>query len=168
MAVNGHCPQICGSARVYACAHPFVAAAGYSALHVLEGKAEDIVADSMRMQRLALEVDSRLQLARQAERDFMLRIQETGVEDARTVYATEFAGRLGEAVRNVTWLQDMKRFDASGTEVSQSTLQLVELRESLESYSHNFSRLIDLVAHSRMSGEKFERVVGELMETTCV
>jgi len=140
----------------------FVAAAGYSALHVLEGKAEDIVADSMRMQRLALEVDSRLQLARQAERDFMLRIQETGVEDARTVYATEFAGRLGEAVRNVTWLQDMKRFDASGTEVSQSTLQLVELRESLESYSHNFSRLIDLVAHSRMSGEKFERVVGEL------
>ena len=43
----------------------FVAAVGFVSLQILEDKAGEIVADSMHMQRLALEVDSRLQLARQ-------------------------------------------------------------------------------------------------------
>jgi hypothetical protein len=59
-----------------------VAVAGFVALNALERKAGTIVAESMDMQRLALEMDSRLQLARQAEQDFTLHIKDLGLERA--------------------------------------------------------------------------------------
>ncbi len=140
----------------------FVAAVGYIALQVLEQKAGDIVADSMRMQRLALEVDSRLQLARQAQRDFTLRVKDLGVEGARTVYATEFASRLGEAGRNVAWLQDMERFREDKKDSVRSAAQLIDLRQALERYSDHFRHLVEQAAQSGVEDQSFERTLGEL------
>ena len=123
----------------------FVAAIGFVALHVLEQKAGDIVADSMRMQRLALEVDSRLQLARQAERDFVQRLDALGVEAARNAYAVEFTERIGEARRNVTWLQDMERFSAGRRDRSQSAARLVEMHNAIDAYARHFRTMADQV-----------------------
>jgi len=140
----------------------FVAAVGFFALELLERKAGDIVADSMRMQRLALEVDSRLQLARQAERDFALRITDLGVEGARTVYAAEFAERLGEAGRNVAWLQDMERFSVDKRDTVKSAARLEELHQAIERYSDYFRQMVEMAAMAGIENRDFERKVGEL------
>ena len=140
----------------------FVATIGYMSLDILEGKAADIVADSMRMQRLALEVDSRLQLARQAERDFILRVHDLGVEGSRAAYAGEFAERLGEAGRNVAWLQDMERFSANKRDIGKSAARLEELRLAIERYSDYFRQLVEMAATSGVADFAFERKIGDL------
>lgn len=140
----------------------FVAVVGFVALEVLERKAGDIVADSMRMQRLALEVDSRLQLARQAERDFVVRIKDLGVDGARAAYANEFSARLGEAGRNVAWLQDMERFSVGKSESVQSSAKLEELSKSIESYAEHFRLLVGQAAISGRDTVQFENRIGSL------
>jgi signal transduction histidine kinase/CheY-like chemotaxis protein len=140
----------------------FVAAIGFGALEVLEQKVGSIVADSMRMQRLALEVDSRLQLARQAERDFSMRIHDLGVEGARTAYALEFTERVGEARRNVIWLQEMVRFSAGQGDADKSAARLAELRDSIEAYAMHFRRMVDTVIRSGAEHEDLRLMTGEL------
>ena len=140
----------------------FVAAIGFGALEVLEQKVGTIVADSMRMQRLALEVDSRLQLARQAERDFAMRINDLGVEGARTAYAIEFTERVGEARRNVIWLQEMERFSAGRSDADKSAARLAELRDAIEAYALHFRRMVDSVILAGMKPEDFRLMTGEL------
>ncbi len=140
----------------------FVAVVGFGALGELESKAGDIVADSMRMQRLALEVDSRLQLARQAERDFSLRLRDLGVDGARTVYAREFSERLGEAGRNVAWLQDMERFSVDKQDTYKSAARLNELYLAIERYSEHFRELVELAASTGANNRAFERKTGEM------
>lgn len=140
----------------------FVAAIGYVSLEVLEGKAADIVADSMRMQRLTLEVDSRLQLARQAERDFVLRIKDLGVDGSRAVYANEFVERIGEARRNVAWLQDMERFDPANGEAVKSSTRLDELHQAIERYAEHFRMLVELAATRGLENQFFQRKMGDM------
>lgn len=140
----------------------FVAVVGFVALEVLERKAGDIVADSMRMQRLALEVDSRLQLARQAERDFVVRIGDLGIDAARAAYANEFSARLGEAGRNVAWLQDMERFSVGKPESARSAAKLEELSQSIERYADHFRLLVGQAAISGRDTVQFENRIGEL------
>ena len=120
------------------------------------------MADSMRMQRLALEVDSRLQLARQAERDFAMRVSDLGVEGARTAYAIEFTERVGEARRNVIWLQEMERFSAGRGDADKSAARLAELREAIEAYALHFRRMVDSVILSGVNQGDFRRMTGEL------
>jgi len=140
----------------------FVAAVGLVSLQILEKKAGEIVADSMHTQRLTLEVDSRLQLARQAERDFILRLKDLGVDGARTVYAAEFATRIGEAGRNVTWLQDMERFSVDGKGSTKSAARLAELRQSLERYSEHFHQIVKMAASNDAENLDFQRKIGEM------
>ena len=140
----------------------FVAAIGFAALELMEQEVGTIVADSMRMQRLALEVDSRLQLARQAERDFAMRIHDLGVEGARTAYAIEFTERVGEARRNVIWLQEMERFSAGRSDTDKSAARLAELRDAIETYALHFRRMVDSVILSGTKPEDFRLMTGEL------
>ncbi|MDD3310790.1 ATP-binding protein [Pseudodesulfovibrio sp.] len=140
----------------------FVAAMGFVALSVLEQKAGDIVAHSMRMQRLALEVDSRLQLARQAERDFILRLGDLGVEAARSAYAAEFTERIGDARRNVVWLQEMERFSGVRQGRSASTARLAELHDGLDRYSTHFRVLADTVSLTGAGSPEVRRMTGEM------
>lgn len=140
----------------------FVAAIGFGALQVLEQKAGSIVADAMRMQRLALEVDSRLQLARQAERDFSLRVSDLGVEGARTAYALEFTDRIGEARRNVVWLQDMERFQPGHEMADKSAERLAELRQAINTYARDFRQMVDSIILSGAGKADLGRMMGEL------
>jgi len=140
----------------------FVAAVGFVSLHVLEKKAGEIAVDSMHVQRLALEVDSKLQLARQAERDFIQRFKDLGVDGARTVYAAEFVERVGEAGRNVTWLQEMKRFSLDKKDTVKSLARLTELRQALERYSDHFRQMVEMAAWVNAESLDFEQKVGEL------
>ncbi|WP_419785518.1 ATP-binding protein [Pseudodesulfovibrio sp.] len=139
----------------------FVAAIGFVALNVLEQKAGDIVADSMRMQRLALEVDSRLQLARQAERDFTLRLEDLGLQNARNAYASEFAERIGEARRNIIWLQEMGRFAEVRKDRSPSAARLADLHRSIDRYSADFNSLVEAALMGGRESD-FSRLGGEL------
>ncbi len=120
----------------------FVSVIGFVALDILEGKAADIVADSMRMQRLALEVDSKLQLARQAEIDlscvsmtlaWMARVRSMPPSSPR---------RLGEADRNVAWLQDMERFRVDKRDLVNSAARLEEMHQTISQYSKCFRELV--------------------------
>ncbi|WP_231856591.1 ATP-binding protein [Pseudodesulfovibrio piezophilus] len=140
----------------------FVATTGYIALDILEGKAAEIVADSMRMQRLALEIDSRLQLAHQAERDFVLRIHDLGFQGARTAYAGEFKERVGEAGRNIIWLQDMMQFSQGMNERKASRRRLEDLHSSLLKYNEYFQQLVSLATVGGAGGDAFERKTGDL------
>ncbi|MBI9081653.1 MAG: response regulator [Pseudodesulfovibrio sp.] len=140
----------------------FVAAVGFVSLHVLEKKAGEIVVYSMDVQRLVLEVDSKLQLARQAERDFIQRFRDLGVDGARTVYATEFVERISEAERNVTWLQEMKHSSQDKADTEKSLVRLVELRQVLEAYSEHFRQLVEMAAWNNVKVRKFEQKASEL------
>ncbi len=140
----------------------FVAAIGFGAVHVLEQKAGKILADSMRMQRLALEVDSRLQLARQAERDFALRVNDLGVERARTIYAVEFVERVDEARRNVLWLQEMERFSGGRKAAAKSVARLAELHDAIDAYALHFRQMVNKVVLSGVEETDFRRMMGEL------
>ncbi|MUM77925.1 response regulator [Pseudodesulfovibrio sp. F-1] len=140
-----------------------VAAVGIAALFVLEKKAGDIVADSMRMQRMALEMDSRLQLARQAERDFRQRINDLGMAGARRVYVPEFAQRLAEAGRNAAWLRDMGRFGGeAGGMAADTAARLKELSASIERYGALFGRVVDLAGTVGVEDQSFVRAHGEM------
>ncbi len=140
-----------------------VAAVGIASLFVLEKKAGDIVADSMRLQRLALEMDSRLQLARQAERDFRQRINDLGLAGARRVYVPEFSQRLGEAGRNAAWLRDMGRFgNAPGDFAADTAARLEELSASIERYGSLFTRVVDLAGTVGVENQAFIRAHGEM------
>lgn len=141
-----------------------VAAVGYAALHVLEKKAGDIVADSMRMQRLALEMDSRLQLARQAERDFCQRIADLGLAGARRIYVPEFGRRLDEAGRNAAWLREMDRFapaDPDGSGAGDAA-RLAELSESISRYGALFEVVVDLAGRTGVEDSAFISAHGEM------
>lgn len=140
----------------------FVAAIGFAAVHMLEQKAGEIVANSMRMQRLALEIDSRLQLARQAERDFALRLSDLGVEGARSIYAAEFTERINEARRNVAWLQDMERFHEASDASAKSAIRLAELSASLDRYTHSFQQLVTQAAQTGITDWSYQRKIGEM------
>jgi signal transduction histidine kinase/HAMP domain-containing protein len=140
----------------------FVAAVGFVSLHVLEKKAGEIVVDSMDVQRLVLEMDSKLQLARQAERDFIQRFRDLGVNGARTVYATEFVERISEAGRNVTWLQEMKHSSQDKADTEKSLVRLAELRQVLEAYSEHFRQLVEMAAWNNVEIRKFEQKASEL------
>lgn len=140
----------------------FVSAIGFGAVHVLEQKAGNIVADSMRMQRLALEVDSLLQLARQAERDFALRVNDLGVEGARAVYAEEFFGRVDEARRNVVWLQEMDRFSGGRADAAKSVARLAELHDAIDAYALHFRQMVDKVSASGVQKNDFRHMLGSL------
>lgn len=140
----------------------FVAVIGFVSLRSLEDKAADIVADSMRMQRLALEVDSKLQLARQAERDFIIRTHDLGVDGSRAVYAREFSDRLGEAMRNVAWLQEMERFSVAKRAEEKSAAQLEELHRSMDSYSRHFQQLVEMAGTSGVIDQAFERKTADM------
>lgn len=133
----------------------FVSAIGFIALDVLERKAADIVADSMRMQRLALEVDSRLELARHAEKDFILRVNDLGVDSSRDIYASEFKSRLEDASRNVAWLQDMERFRLDKRSGVQPANRLAELHQSVNGYYKQFGELVKLAETSVVPGQVF-------------
>ncbi|MBU4191435.1 MAG: response regulator [Pseudodesulfovibrio sp.] len=136
-----------------------VAVVGVAALSVLEKKAGEIVADSMRMQRLALEMDSRLQLARQAERDFCQRIGDLGLDGARMVFVPEFTQRLGEAGRNAAWLQDMRQFSSDS---QAGAVRLEELGESIRRYGALFEDMVELAGAVGVGDQSFARTQGEM------
>lgn len=140
----------------------FVAAIGFAALHVLEKRAGEIVVNSMRMQRLALEVDSRLQLARQAERDFILHVNNLGMAGSQNIYAAEFNERINEAEHNVAGLQAMDRFDPKNPNALKSAVRLTELREALKEYANLFRETVKQAARSGTQNTQFERKTGEL------
>ena len=140
----------------------FVSVTGFVALQILEQKAGIIVADSMHLQQLVLEVDSRLQLARQAERDFILRTRDTKAEEARTIYASEFAVRIGEASRNVVWLQDMKRSRFDRNVSAKALRRLTELRLAIEDYSDHFLQMVEMDAQGMAKGKVLDRKIGEM------
>lgn len=129
----------------------FVSAMGFAALEILGRRATDIVADSMRMQRLALEVDSRLQLARHVERDLMLHAGQLGKDEERAIYANEFQERLAEAARNVAWLNGMQQYSVNRRDTVESYFLLQELLFGLEHYGENFRQLVEIM--SREGGD---------------
>lgn len=142
-----------------------VALAGYSSLKVLESKAETVISSAMRMQRLALEMETRLQLARQAERDFVLRLPDLGVQGVRSVYGTEFFDRLSEASRNVIWLQEFEQFNSSGSVLEfaeVSSQQLALIRQRVGTYSELFRKLSALAANGDKEADAFEYTLAEL------
>jgi signal transduction histidine kinase/CheY-like chemotaxis protein/HAMP domain-containing protein len=139
-----------------------VAVAGYVALSVLEKQAGSIVVDSMRMQRLALEMDSRLQLARQTERDFSQRIKDLGLEGARGIYVAEFEQRLGEVARNASWLMEMGHHFQERGDARRSMARLTELNDSIHSYGALFETMVELAGTLGVGSQGFKRTLGEM------
>ena len=139
----------------------FVATIGFFSLTFQEQKVADIVADSMRIQRLALEVESRLQLARQAERDFILHMHELGVQGASAAYGAEFLDNVNDAVHNVLWLENLAGMVEGEPLQTRSKHRLMELRKGLERYLETFNHLAE-VAESEGMDNTFKHLVSGL------
>jgi signal transduction histidine kinase len=139
-----------------------VAVAGFVALNALERKAGAIVAESMDMQRLALEMDSRLQLARQAEQDFTLHIKDLGLERARVAYVPEFRRRLGEVERNLTWLRELEGRALDQDAEQQAAARFALLRGAIENYGRLFDNMIGLAASVDPEDPRFSHALGEM------
>lgn len=139
----------------------FVATIGFFSLEFQEKKVADIVADSMRVQRLALEVESRLQLARQAERDFILHLHELGVTGSHAAYGEAFLDNVNDGLRNVLWLQNMAGMSEEEALQTRSMERLVELREALRQYLNTFEHLVEVAEEEGISNT-FEHLVSGL------
>lgn len=125
----------------------FVGAVGSFSLEKVRNRADEVVGRNMRIQELALRIESGLHQARQAEKDFLLQWTAMGFRRARDIYASQCIRHVDLVVADSDRLRRaLDEADSRGFSFSPDSVNHSEILTAAASYGHAFKRAVSLVA----------------------
>jgi len=133
----------------------FVGLVASVALENVRSRIDDVVSRSMHIQRLALELESELQQAHQAEKSFFLKWSSTGFEKARDTYAVRCIELVEKASLVNGNLQSALR-DAHASGIGQGVFDVdaTRLSDITRQYAASFREAVDMVGSVTVLQEK--------------